>query len=150
LRRGLHRSCRRIKRYRASKRPTAKRLWERLQAAGFTGGYTIVKAVVRGRRPRQQEVLVPLVHAPGEAQVDFGEALVQMNGVLRKVAFFVLALPYSEAPFVMAFERECTETFWAGQGQAFEFFGGGCRGGSATTTRRWRGRRSSAVARAGA
>jgi len=105
-------------------RHTAKRLWERLQAEGFTGGYTIVKDVVREQTQRQQEVFVPLVHAPGEAQVDFGEALVKMNGVLRKVAFFVMALPYSDAPFVMAFERECTETFWEGHVQGFGFFGG--------------------------
>jgi hypothetical protein len=40
-------------------------------------------------------VFVPLIHWPGEAQVDFGEALVKMNGRLRKVAFLVMALPYS-------------------------------------------------------
>ena len=105
-------------------RHTAKRIWQRLQAEGFTGGYTIVKDVVREKTQRQQEVFVPLVHPPGEAQVDFGQALVKINGVLRKVAFFVMALPYSDAPFVMAFERECTETFWEGHVQAFEFFGG--------------------------
>jgi len=35
-----------------------------------------------------------------------------------------LALPYSDAGFVMAFERECTETFWEGHVRAFEFLGG--------------------------
>ena len=35
-----------------------------------------------------------------------------------------MALPYSDAIFVMAFERECTETFWEGHVRAFEFFGG--------------------------
>lgn len=35
-----------------------------------------------------------------------------------------MALPYSDASFVMAFERECTETFWEGHVRAFEFFGG--------------------------
>ena len=73
---------------------------------------------------RQQEVFVPLVHRPGEAQMDFGHALVKRNGVLRKVAFFVMALPYSDAVYVQAFERECTETFWEGHVQAFAFFGG--------------------------
>ena len=105
-------------------RHTAKRLWERLRAEGFTGGYSIVKAAVREQTRRRQEVFVPLTHPPGEAQVDFGEALVKMNGVLRKVAFFVMALPHSDAAFVMAFERECTETFWEGHVQGFEFFGG--------------------------
>ena len=98
-------------------RHTAKRLWERLQAEGFTGGYTIVKDVVRELTQRGQEVFVPLIHRPGEAQVDFGEALVKMSGRLRKVAFMVMALPYSDADFVMAFERECTETFWEGHVQ---------------------------------
>jgi hypothetical protein len=46
---------------------------------------------------------------------------------LRKTPFFVLALPYSDAVFVMAFERECTETFWEGHVQAFGFFGGVAR-----------------------
>ena len=105
-------------------RHTAKRIWERLQAEGFTGGYTIVKDAVRELTRRCQEVFVPLIHRPGEAQVDFGEALVKMNGRLRKVAFLVMALPYSDADFVMAFERECTETFWEGHVQGFEFFGG--------------------------
>jgi hypothetical protein len=67
---------------------------------------------------------MPLIHRPGEAQVDFGEALVNLNGKLRKVHFFVMALPHSDASFVMAFERECTETFWEGHVQAFGFFGG--------------------------
>jgi transposase len=105
-------------------RHTAKRIWERLREEGFTGGYTVVKEAVRELTQRNQEVFVPLVHRPGEAQVDFGQALVKMNGRLRKVAFFVMALPYSDGVFVQAFERECTETFWEGHVQGFEFFGG--------------------------
>jgi transposase len=105
-------------------RHTAKRIWERLRADGFTGGYTVVKDAVRELTQKNQEVFVPLVHRPGEAQVDFGHALAKVNGQLRKVAFFVMALPYSDASFVMAFERECTETFWEGHVRAFEFFQG--------------------------
>lgn len=105
-------------------RHTANRIWERLREEGFTGGYTVVKDAVRDLTKQNQEVFVPLVHRPGEAQVDFGHALAKVNGQLRKVAFFVMALPYSDASFVMAFERECTETFWEGHVRAFEFFGG--------------------------
>lgn len=105
-------------------RHTAKRIWERLKEEGFKGGYTAVKEVVRELGQRTQEVFVPLTHRPGEAQVDFGQALVKLNGSLRKVNFFVLALPYSDAFFVQAFERECTETFWTGHVSAFEFLGG--------------------------
>ncbi len=32
----------------------------------------------------KREVFVPLVHRPGEAQVGFGHALVNVNGVLKK------------------------------------------------------------------
>jgi len=103
---------------------TAKRIWQRLQDEGFTGGYTIVKDAVREIRRTNREVFMPLKHPPGEAQVDFGYALVKMSGILRKVAFFVMALPHSDAVFVKAYERECTETFWDGHVQAFSFFGG--------------------------
>lgn len=56
--------------------------------------------------------------------MDFGHPLVKPNGLVCKVAFLVMALPYSDAGFVQAFERECTETFWEGHVQAFGFFGG--------------------------
>jgi transposase len=105
-------------------RHTAKKIWHRLQDEGFTGGYTAVKDTVRELKRTGREVFLPLKHPPGEAQVDFGYALVKMAGVLRKVAFFVMALPHSDAFFVKAYERECTETFWDGHVQAFHFFGG--------------------------
>jgi transposase len=35
-----------------------------------------------------------------------------------------MTLPYSDAYFVSAYPRECTETFQAGHVVAFEFFGG--------------------------
>ena len=34
---------------------------------------------------------MPLKHPPGEAQVDFGQAIVKMGGILRKIFFFVKA-----------------------------------------------------------
>ena len=83
-------------------RHTAKRIWERLQEEGFPGGYTIVKDVIREIRRTGKEVFLPLDHPPGEAQVDFGHALVKMGGVLRKICFFVMTLPYSDAFFVRA------------------------------------------------
>ena len=106
-------------------RHTAKRIWERLRdEEDYEGGYTAVKDTVRRLRETRQEVFMPLKHVPGEAQVDFGHALARINGQLRKVPFFVMTLPHSDAVFVAAFERECTETFWEGHVRAFEFFGG--------------------------
>jgi len=105
-------------------RHTAKRIHERIKESGYQGGYTQVREAVRDIKRRNKEVFMPLVHNPGEAQVDFGYALAKIAGFLRKVAFFVMSLPYSDAFFVMAFERECTESYWEGHSRAFEFFGG--------------------------
>jgi len=105
-------------------RHTAKRIFEVIQLEGYEGGYTQVKEAVRERRRTSQEVFVPLVHKPGEAQMDFGFALVKVGGDLTKVAFFVMALPHSDGLFVSAYPKECTETFQDGHVRAFQFFGG--------------------------
>jgi len=105
-------------------RHTAKRIYDRIRGMGYEGGYTQVKEAVRELLRVKQEVFMPLVHRVGEAQVDFGYALAKVSGVLRKVGFFVMVLPYSDAFFVMAFERECTESYWEGHVQALECFGG--------------------------
>ena len=80
--------------------------------------------MVRQIKQRRREVFVPLVHQPGEAQVDVGHALIKQDGVLRKVVFVVFVLPYSGAIFVQVFERISTEVYWEAHHQAFEFFGG--------------------------
>ena len=41
---------------------------------------------------RRREMFVPLVHAPGTAQADFGEALVIVGGEERKAHYFVIDL----------------------------------------------------------
>ena len=105
-------------------RHTAKRIFEVIQSEGYSGSYTTIKDVVRELKQTSQEVFVPLIHRPGEAQMDFGEALVKMDGVLRKVMLFAMVLPYSGAMFVSAYERECTETFQDGHVRAFRFFEG--------------------------
>jgi len=105
-------------------RHTAKRIFERLQAEGYTGGYTVVKEAVSEIKRTSKEVYMPLVHRPGDAQVDYFHALARLGGVLQKVAIFLMALPYSDAFFMMCSPRECTESFWEGHVRAFDFFGG--------------------------
>ena len=88
-------------------RHTAKRIFERLRNEhGFTGGYTTVAEYVREQKQRSQEVFIPLEHPPGHAQVDFGEALAVIAGVERKIHFFALSLPHSDACFVKAYPAE--------------------------------------------
>lgn len=105
-------------------RHTARRIYARLREEGYDGGYTQVREAVRSIRRVKREVFFPLIHRPGEAQVDLGEAAVNVSGVLRKVIFFVMALPHSDAIYVQVFERECTEMWWEGHVRAFRFFGG--------------------------
>ena len=105
-------------------RHTAKRIFERLQAEGYTGGATQVKQAVREIRQQTREVFMPLQHRPGEAQADFGYALIKQDGQLRKVVFFVMSLLHSDAVFVQVFERICTEVYQEAHRRAFEFFGG--------------------------
>jgi transposase len=104
---------------------TAKRIFERLRDEhGFTGGITIVKDYVAGWRQRAQEMFVPLVHPPGHAQADFGEAIGIIGGVERKIHFFTFDLPHSDACFVVCYPAETTESFCDGHVRAFAFFGG--------------------------
>jgi transposase len=106
-------------------RHTAKRIFERLKEEhGFTGGYTIVKDYVRGEQLRGREMFVPLVHPAGEAQADFGEAVVAIGGVERKAHFMAFDLPHSDDCFVMAFPAETTEAFLEAHARAFAYFGG--------------------------
>src|SRR4051812_4955342 len=104
---------------------TAKRVFERLRDEyGFTGGITIVKDYVAGWRQRTQEMFVPLVHPPGHAQADFGEAIGIIGGVERKIHFLAFDLPHSDACFVVGYPAETTEAFCDGHVKAFAFFGG--------------------------
>ena len=109
----------------AKQRHTAKRIFERLKAEhGFSGGYTIVKDYVHTAELRSREMFVPLTHAPGEAQADFGEALVVVDGVEQKAHFLAMDLPHSDDGFVVAFPAETTEAFLEGHVRAFAYFGG--------------------------
>ena len=84
-------------------RHTAKRIHARLRAEhGFTGGITIVTDYVREKQRRTREVFVPLSHAPGHVQVDFGETLGVIGGVECKLHYFAMSLPHSDAFFMKA------------------------------------------------
>src|SRR6266481_6159110 len=86
------------KRRPAKQQHTSKRIFERLRDEhGYAGGITIVKDYVHERRQRQREMFVPLRHDPGHAQVDFGEALAVIGGEERKIHFFAIDWPHSDA-----------------------------------------------------
>jgi transposase len=106
-------------------RHTARRIFDRLRDEhGYTGCESIVRSAVAAWKRSQAEVFVPLSHPPGEAQVDFGHAEAIIGGERVTAAFFVMTLPHSDAFFVRAFPKECTESFQDGHVRAFESFGG--------------------------
>ena len=103
-------------------RHTARRIFDRLQRRARLLRQRDHRASLRRRAHRRTtaEVFVPLSQPPGEAQFDFGEATVEIDGERVKAALAVMTLPYSDAFFVSAYPRECTETFQAGHVAAFE------------------------------
>jgi transposase len=106
----------------AKQQHTSKRIFERLRDEhGYGGGITIVRAYVHEQRQRQREMLR---HDPGHAQVDFGEAFAVIAGEERKIHFFAMDLPHSDACLVQAYPAETSEAFCEGHNAGFEFFGG--------------------------
>ncbi len=106
-------------------RYTAKRIFDRLRVEySFKGGYTIVKDYVRDQERRRGEMFVPLHHAPGHAQADFGEALVLIGGVEQKAHYFAFSLPHSDACYIRAYPAATAEAWMDGHVHAFTFFGG--------------------------
>lgn len=71
----------------AEEAATHERIFDRLVAEHrFDGCYSSVKEAVRQWRQGSQEVFLPLSHPPGEAQVDFGFADVDLAGERTKGA----------------------------------------------------------------
>ena len=105
-------------------RHSAKRIFERLRDEhGFDGSESHVRRYVAEVGHRHREVFVPLAQPPGEAQFDFGEALVDIAGERVKAHLAVVSLPYSDVFHVSAYPSECTETFQQAHVSSFDFFG---------------------------
>ena len=110
-------------------RHTSKRIWQRLRAEYRAEvAETTVRDYVRRRRRELGEpvdAFVPQLHLPGvEAEVDWGEAVVEVGGQRLTVGLFVMRACYSGAAFVIAFERQSQQAFLEAHVEAFRFFGG--------------------------
>jgi transposase len=108
-------------------RHTAHRIFERLVTEqGFKGKEPTVRRYVRLRRAEIEvpEAFLLLEYSAGmDAQCDFGEADVILDGQPITVQLFCMRLCYSKAAFVCAFPHQRQEAFLEGQRRAFEFFG---------------------------
>ena len=111
-------------------RHTARRVWQRLvDEHGAEVSERQVCRYVRARRRELgepvDEVFVPRVHEPAvEAEVDWGEAVVEIAGQRLEVGLFLMRACYSGASFVIAFERQTQQAFLEAHVEAFRFFGG--------------------------
>ncbi len=110
-------------------RHTAHRIWRRI---GDELGIEVAESTVRkyvGRRKREifgaPEVMVPQVREPGaEAEVDFFEATVEMDGQKVVVIFFQMRACYSGRVFVKAVVRATQQAFLECMAAGLAYFGG--------------------------
>jgi transposase len=111
-------------------RHTAKRIWRRLvDEHGADVAETTVRDYVRARKRAMGwpvgELFIPQVHAPGAgAEVDWGQAQVDLAGTRTTVHLFFMRASFSGAAFCQASLVETQQAFLELHVEAFEWFGG--------------------------
>ena len=108
-------------------RYTGHTIFKELGKAGYQGSESTVRRYIaqRRREKRRPKVYLPLEFDPGtDAQVDWGEAVVEIAGERVTVQVFYMRLCYSRKLFMMAFPAQKQEAFFEGHVQAFHHFRG--------------------------
>jgi transposase len=108
-------------------RYTSEQIYNIIQKQGYKGSKSGLRRYVgqERRKKKRPELFIPLEFDPGrDAQVDWGEAWVEMRGEPLCVQLFVLRLCYSRKTFAMAFPTQRQEAFFAGHVAAFHYLGG--------------------------
>jgi len=106
---------------------TSPLVFKELQKEGYQGAESTVRHYIGQVRKllRQPAVYLPLEFDPGtDAQLDWGEGDVIMNGEQVTAQLFFMKLSYSRRTFMMAFPRQRQEALFLGHVRAFDFFGG--------------------------
>ncbi len=103
-------------------RLSAKRLYDEVQAAGYTGGYVRVRDYVRSMRPREPEEAVVRFETPAgrQGQVDFATFKLPWG---RRHAL-VTVLSHSRLLWLRFYQRQTMEVLIEGLESAFGWFGG--------------------------
>lgn len=126
LRRALESDAQRGRR----ERRTARRLYQELRQAGFTGGYSTVTEFVRDvraseARVRAKSAYVPLRFVAGEAfQFDWSEEGVVIGGIYRRLQVAHLKLCASRAFWLTAYPAQSHEMLFDAHTRAFQALGG--------------------------
>jgi transposase len=115
-------------------RHAARRILARLieEHGGEELSYSTVRDYVRVRRAqidveagRRVEVFVPQEHAPGaEAEVDFGQVYVVLDGVKTKCHMFIFRLSHSGKAIHRIYPTQAQEAFLEDHVEAFNEIGG--------------------------
>lgn len=110
-------------------RRTARRLFEDLQVAGYTGAYDSIQRFVKGwkqkKHPATKQAFIPLTFPPGDAiQFDWSHEQVELSGVTHTVKLAHFRLADSRHFFLRAYPRESQEMVFDAHDKAFSFFEG--------------------------
>ena len=111
---------------RPKQRHTARRIYTRLvEEKGYQGGESTIRRAVHEIKGKRREAFVPLSFEPGDAmQIDWGECSIYLKGEKHTVYLFCARMCYSDAPFVIAYRRQNSESFLDALVQTLSFFGG--------------------------
>ena len=110
---------------RPKQRHSAQRIYERLcKERGYEGSDRSVRELVSSLKQQHKEVFIPLAQPMSQAQVDFFEVDIYLEGKLTRVYVFSMVMSYSDSLFCMAFPFQKQEAWLEGHKQAFLFFGG--------------------------
>ena len=118
------------KKAKRKQRHTAQRVFDRLKDKyndGFECSYRTVAGYVAKRKKEifgKVTASLPLIHIPGEAQVDFGDAEFYENEKLHSGKYLNVSFPFSNKGYLQLFKGENQECLFEGLKAIFEHIGG--------------------------
>ncbi|WP_407370658.1 IS21 family transposase [Carnobacterium sp.] len=108
-------------------RHTGKRVYVRLKekygeelAISLRSVQSFVSDVKKDLQMKKEQAYIPLSHAPGQAQADFGEAIFEENGERFTGFYFNLSFPYSNGGYTQIFKGQNQECLLQAMRQIFE------------------------------
>jgi len=101
-------------------------LYEEIRERGYRGGSTMLRDFMQPLRPQVQAKATERYETPPgrQAQVDWGEVIVNWNGTKKKLHVFVMTLGYSRMIYVEFMENQKLETLMGCHLRAMQYFGG--------------------------
>ena len=110
-------------------RHTARRIHQRLEEEGYKIGESTIRGYVKQRKEEmglaKREIFVPQSYNYGEqAQIDWYEAIVEIEGEEKKVEVFSMRSMASAGAFHKAYTNATQQAFLEAHQEGFRYFGG--------------------------